>query len=914
MTKQELAQKFKAKYPDYADMEDEKLADQIIKEYPVYESQIDKKSTLRKVGDFFTSSTQKFAKTIGTSIATGSARGEFANQIKVDDKANQLALQISKMKKNGQNTERAEQQYKMITGSDLFKDGLGRVGKYKPSEIYGETADKTTKQVIGEGLGTGLELLGFSNIGPAAKGAKTLLTGGKTIGKAALQGSAIGGGFGAGFGVSEALQNNESMGNVALSGLKSGAIGATGGAVLGGGFASAGIGASALLSRAFKLSVAGKKSLGNFAEKKLLKTSKDLLKMSPTASKNEAKWNKNTAQFIADEFVLGEKGKPVSILQLISDDGKRIVTDNASDALRTQYYQESASFNNLLADSGEYVSLNTLRNRAIENVSHLKTRGTAYNDAIKQINKETSAYKQNYRQNGLVDGDDILVRVDDFNKIKSGLWSNTSNFNPTVGDKLLSDVNYKMGQTAKELIEETVQDTAVKRMNQRLGDFASALKALENANGKVLPGGFFGKQFTRLAGTVAGSSGGIPGSIIGNLTGGALADLWNNKSIQRAVFYKLRTALSKTTKGQNIIDEAVEILIKRNQERAARKLLNAPSFIPAGSKADTSRLFTQEEANLVLEAMKIKPSPKLLNAPLGDKTNPIMLGEPLKGKGVNLTTKLKSKVKEVSLSGKQREFAKGLDNSNKLVEADAFRQIDKEGAKILADNNKMYGKIVNTDNFRPAFKKSGYIGSNAAAVQEPASELSKIAYLNGLQNKGKYATIFAGGSGTGKTSAVKSLPNLSKILDESSVVLDGNLSKYSSAVKRIEEAVAAGKKTPIIYTYREPVDSMINGVVSRMKNNPIEMGRIVPTKITAENHIGSWKVIQRLNSETNGDLVYLIDNSLGKGNQKITTFAELSKKINYGSVEDLTNKFNKEIKKIYDEGKITKTQYQEYIK
>jgi len=643
MTKQELAQKFKAKYPDYADMEDEKLADQIIKEYPVYESQIDKKSTLRKVGDFFTSSTQKFAKTIGTSIATGSARGEFANQIKVDDKANQLALQISKMKKNGQNTERAEQQYKMITGSDLFKDGLGRVGKYKPSEIYGETADKTTKQVIGEGLGTGLELLGFSNIGPAAKGAKTLLTGGKTIGKAALQGSAIGGGFGAGFGVSEALQNNESMGNVALSGLKSGAIGATGGAVLGGGLAGAGIGASAFLSRASKLSVAGKKSLGNFAEKKLLKTSKDLLKMSPTASKNEAKWNKNTAQFIADEFVLGEKGKPVSILQLISDDGKRIVTDNASDALRTQYYQESASFNNLLADSGEYVSLNTLKNRAIENVSHLKTRGTAYNDAIKQINKEISAYKQNYRQNGLVDGDDILVRVDDFNKIKSGLWSNTSNFNPTVGDKLLSDVNYKMGQTAKELIEETVQDTAVKRMNQRLGDFASALKALENANGKVLPGGFFGKQFTRLAGTVAGSSGGIPGSIIGNLTGGALADLWNNKSIQRAVFYKLRTALSKTTKGQNIIDEAVEILIKRNQERAARKLLNAPSFIPAGSKADTSRLFTQEEANLVLEAMKIKPSPKLLNAPLGDKTNPIMLGEPLKGKGVTLTTKLKSK-------------------------------------------------------------------------------------------------------------------------------------------------------------------------------------------------------------------------------------------------------------------------------
>ena len=40
MTKQELAQKTKAKYPPYKDIDDIELADKIIAKYPVYQSQI----------------------------------------------------------------------------------------------------------------------------------------------------------------------------------------------------------------------------------------------------------------------------------------------------------------------------------------------------------------------------------------------------------------------------------------------------------------------------------------------------------------------------------------------------------------------------------------------------------------------------------------------------------------------------------------------------------------------------------------------------------------------------------------------------------------------------------------------------------------------------------------------------------
>ena len=71
---------------------------------------------------------------------------------------------------------------------------------------------------------------------------------------------------------------------------------------------------------------------------------------------------------------------------------------------------------------------------------------------------------------------------------------------------------------------------------------------------------------------------------------------------------------------------------------------------------------------------------------------------------------------------------------------------------------RFHKNVVNTDDARKLFKDVGYRGVNAADVQEPASEVAKAAYIK-LLNKSKkpFAYLFAGGSGTGKTSAVKNL-------------------------------------------------------------------------------------------------------------------------------------------------------------
>lgn len=258
------------------------------------------------------------------------------------------------------------------------------------------------------------------------------------------------------------------------------------------------------------------------------------------------------------------------------------------------------------------------------------------------------------------------------------------------------------------------------------------------------------------------------------------------------------------------------------------------------------------------------------------------------------------------------ERASGLTPQNKTIEDKAFKKILNNEPELLKAYKAKYGNEVNADNFRPFFKDVGYNGANAAAVQEPSSYLAKKAYLDALKNKGNYATFSAGGSGAGKSSGIKAISELTDLKNQSAVLLDSNLSSYSSAIKKIKQAEDAGKEFKGIYTYRDPIDSFVNGVVKRMNDNPEEMGRIVPTKVMAGNHIDSLRVVQKLIKD--GYSFRIVDNSLGAGKAKLTTLEDIVQKAKYPSVQELTGILNREAKKLLDKGVITKNQYEEYIK
>jgi hypothetical protein len=487
----------------------------------------------KKVADFFTGSSQKFGKTIGTAASvidpeTSKMREETLSSTnkQVDDYIK--IAQAEPDKKRAEAFLLAAQKLADTDKIDIFNNP-----EYQ----------KTAKQVFGEGLGTALETLSWGTYGKVAGAAskvptiaKPIVSPSKQILGAVKEGAKIGGVFGTTYGTSEAMQENKSALDIAKSGLKSGVMGAVTGGTISGAISAANIGANKALNKGKELTVKAKEKLGDVANEKLYQTSKDLVKMSPTMSKNEAKWNKNTPKFLIDE----------GVLPLIDNDGKFLNTTEATNALRQKYETENKIFQDTLKNSGKYISLDEYKQKLLASLGEdLKAKGSDLDDAVRYVNKEINSYKRNYADKGLAQGKDLLVDVSNFNKIKSGLWSKVSNFAPNQKDKLYSDLSYQMGHTAKEMIEDSLDDVAVKSTNARLGEFLQAIKVLESAQGKVVPGGFFGKQFARLAGTVIGSAGGVAGGVAGNIAGGAISDVVSNPRLRTGALSAIAKKLSK---------------------------------------------------------------------------------------------------------------------------------------------------------------------------------------------------------------------------------------------------------------------------------------------------------------------------------------------------------------------------------
>lgn len=239
-------------------------------------------------------------------------------------------------------------------------------------------------------------------------------------------------------------------------------------------------------------------------------------------------------------------------------------------------------------------------------------------------------------------------------------------------------------------------------------------------------------------------------------------------------------------------------------------------------------------------------------------------------------------------------------------------------AKYEADPQKMVndyleenGNVINTDDARKLFADVGYNGTNSATVHEAASAVSKSAWREALaKNPGEYATIFAGGSGTGKTSVAQNVT--SGTIANSAAVLDGNLSKIDSALERIKEAKDAGKKIALAYVYREPEDAWVNGVIARMLNNPNERGRVVPLSTFLQNHKGSYETIKKLLTNEDVEKITLLDNSFGAGKHQLMDVDKLNN-LSY-DIDAIRSSLLAKTKELYDKGKITEIQYKSLIK
>jgi hypothetical protein len=108
---------------------------------------------------------------------------------------------------------------------------------------------------------------------------------------------------------------------------------------------------------------------------------------------------------------------------------------------------------------------------------------------------------------------------------------------------------------------------------------------------------------------------------------------------------------------------------------------------------------------------------------------------------------------------------------------------------------------------------------------------------------------------------------------DAQIVYDTNMNTLSSAVKKIEQALDAGRRVRILYTLRDPTEAFTQGMLGRATRMEKQQGsgRTVPIDEHAKTHAGSAKVIKQLAERYRDDprvQVDVIDNRHGPGNAR----------------------------------------------
>jgi hypothetical protein len=180
------------------------------------------------------------------------------------------------------------------------------------------------------------------------------------------------------------------------------------------------------------------------------------------------------------------------------------------------------------------------------------------------------------------------------------------------------------------------------------------------------------------------------------------------------------------------------------------------------------------------------------------------------------------------------------------------------------------GTILNTDIARELSPDYLADRTRSAPVHEGASAFIKRLYAEKLaeptpEGMDPVVRFTAGGTGAGKTTALKSLAEAG----QPEITYDTNMNTLASADQKVKQALDAGRDVQILYVYRDPVDALVHGAIKRANRQAEEFGtgRTVPIGEHAKTHLGVRGVMEALTEKYKNDPrveIRAFDNSRGK--------------------------------------------------
>jgi hypothetical protein len=226
------------------------------------------------------------------------------------------------------------------------------------------------------------------------------------------------------------------------------------------------------------------------------------------------------------------------------------------------------------------------------------------------------------------------------------------------------------------------------------------------------------------------------------------------------------------------------------------------------------------------------------------------------------------------------------------------------------------GRILNTDEAREMSPEYRADRTKSADVHEPSSAFVKQMYAEKLSQptpSGRDNTVLftAGGTGAGKSTSLQAAAQQSKGIQNAEMVYDTNMNTFESADKKVKQALAAGRKVGIAYVYRDPVEALKNGNLSRASRMEAELGtgRTVPIEEHFRTHAGVRDVMERLQAKYGNDHRFhltVIDNSRGPGNATVVSGLDKLPKLNHNAVR---KGLNDALEEAYRTGKISEAIY-----
>ena len=232
------------------------------------------------------------------------------------------------------------------------------------------------------------------------------------------------------------------------------------------------------------------------------------------------------------------------------------------------------------------------------------------------------------------------------------------------------------------------------------------------------------------------------------------------------------------------------------------------------------------------------------------------------------------------------------------------------------ENTTRGGRLLNTDEARELSPEYRADRTRSADVHEPSSSFVKQMYAEKLSNPtpsgmSNLVLFTAGGTGAGKTTGLQMVEGEHPSLKSAEIVYDTNMNTFDSADKKVKQALEAGRKVGIVYTYRDPVEALEQGALKRASRMEADTGtgRTVPLNEHFKTHAGVRDVMDRLQAKYGDDHrfhIMAIDNSRGQGNAVVSSLDKLPK-IDHTQVR---KGLNDALENAYRTGKISRAIYE----